>query len=234
MKKLLSLLLVLCMVLSLSLTGCGSDSSGNGDSTQEENVDNKTDKKDKDKDKKEEKDSFSYKTYDDFDDFNTFYNSTTEKKMYFSYPALREDSVYGGYSINLGTHDHYIITVMQDYEEPVYNGPIDGLHETAMPNFIRALNSVVTAYDSSNPSEAVNVTTSSVILDSGIQAIKFEGTYVMWTGTIVPIYGYHFVYEDFTLSFGYVIDNEEGNTPEYNAQLKDLVDRMVLTVRMEK
>jgi len=232
MKKLLSLLLVLCMVLSLSLTGCGSGSSGNDDSTQEENVDNKTDKKDKDK--KEEKDSFSYKTYDDFDDFNTFYNLTTEKKMYFSYPALREDSVYGGYSINLGTNDHYIITVMQDYGVPAYSGSIDGLHEAAMPNFIKGLNNVVTAQNSDNPAEAVNVTTSGVTLDNGIQAIKFEGTYVKWTGTICPIYGYHFVYEDFTLSFGYVIEDEEGNTPDYNAQLKDLVDRMVLTVRMEK
>ena len=74
-----------------------------------------------------------------------------------------------------------------------------------------------------------------VTLDCGSQAFKFKGTLTAESGgntRIMPIYGYNFTYDGATIAITYVIKSED-KAAEYEATLKDIVDKMVKTIRTQ-
>ncbi|MBO5353990.1 MAG: hypothetical protein J6A77_11915 [Lachnospiraceae bacterium] len=262
MKKLTALLLTVCLVLSMAFAGCGEKSSGSdtqktetnktdkADTSQKE--ESKEDKKntdsskdnsseaEKEEEKKEEKQedsgaSYTVPTYEDFTDFSYFYDLATETKVYYSHPVMRPNNEYIGYIYDYD-QDVNVIVCKQDFDVPAYDGPIEGLLAECAPVFLDLVGKAGTFYldHETDLLASFDYTSSIVTLDSGIEAVKFEGSRETWEpGSEYHIYGYCFVYGAFNMTFGYVIENLNGedNRPAYEAEMRDIVDRMVTTVR---
>ncbi len=247
MKRFTALLLAICLVLSLLLTGCQGNSSNGGNSNENDKTQNGSIVGNEASDGTQGNDeggengqsgTAKYMTYDDLAYTQYFCHLDTDQRAFYNYPAMREDSRLGGYRYTLA-YGYNIFASTQDDEIPAYTGPVEGMFEELMPLFLLPLSDEEGEYfQDGELMECLDVTTSIVTLDNGIQAVKFDGTLdSLWReNTDYAVYGYLFVYGEFNLAFGYSVHVEDGSIdPEIDVeQLRDYVDRMVLTVRSEK
>lgn len=247
MKRFTALFLAICLVMLPLLTGCqGNSSSGsnsnendktqnggtvgneNADSTQGNDTEGEND----------QSGTVKYMTYDDLPITQYFCHFDTDQRAFYNYPAMREDNMLWAYSYTLSSVYNIFVST-QDYDLPAYSGSVEGMFDELMPLFLRSLAEEEGEWlQDKEQFEGLDVTTSVVTLDTGIQAIKFEGTQEsFWReNTDYAVYGYLFVHGDFNLAFGYCIHVKDGSVdPEIDVeQLRDYVDRMVLTVRSEE
>lgn len=250
MKRFTALFLAICLVMLLLLTGCQGNSSSsshsnendktqNGSTVGNENVDStQGNDTEGENDESDQSGTVKYMTYDDLPIDQYFFHWDTDDRVFYNYPLMREDSRLGGYRYTLG-YDYNLFAATQDDEIPPYTGPVEGMFEELMPLFLLPLSDEEGEYfRDGDLMECLDVTTSIVTLDNGIQAVKFEGMLdSLWReNTDYAVYGYLFVYGEFNLAFGYSIHVEDGSIdPEIDVeQLRDYVDRMVLTVRSEE
>ena len=258
MKKLMTLLLSLCLALSMLCYGCGSTTSDDTSQNAEDNSSGKTDNPKKDEAKEDQQDtdgkegeapdtsadegnkedsssSYVVPKYDDLSMTWYYYDSITETRVYFDQPPYGMSSDGTGYHGSYNDNIFKLVTCKQDFDTPAYDGPIDGLFEECMPEFMYVLGEALGEYFRNEKLyDTFEYTTTVVTLDSGIEAVRFEGTRNSWADYKYYIYGYCLVYDAFDLSFGFAIEDQEDYVATHKAELCDIVDRMVTTVRSEE
>lgn len=266
MKKIVTLLLCLCLTLSMLCYGCGGSTSDNSSQNTEDNDSGKTDSSKKDETKEDKKNetkedkkdtdskndntsetleneeieensssSYVVPKYEDFSMTWDYYDSITGTLVYFDQPPYGMSSGGTGYFGTCDNNAFQLITCKQDFDTPSYDGPIEGLFEECMPEFMYVLGDSLGEYFRDDKLfDTFEYTTTVVTLDSGIEAVKFEGTRKSWADYKYYIYGYCLVYDAFDLTIGYVIEDKKDYVATYETMLKDIVDRMVTTVRSEE
>lgn len=150
-------------------------------------------------------------------------------EVYISTPAWREEKVVDGF--NLTDSTEYVISVTYNVDNE-YTGNIEDILDDTYDEFTGA----VGEHAVTNEFGEYNLTTKEkVTLDCGAEAMKFEGTMSANEYSAVVdyyVYGYSFVYDGATITVGTSIvypDTIDTNKDK----LKDMVDRMVKTIRTQ-
>ena len=152
-------------------------------------------------------------------------------EIYISTPAWRCDETIFGRRLS-DSNDYVVAITYNDEDEGEYTGAIEDILEETYDGFTYAVgeHAVTNEFGEYNLSTKEKVT-----LDCGAEAMKFEGTMSANEYTAVVdyyVYGYSFVYDGSTLTVGASVVNPEV-IDEKKDMMKDIVDRMVKTVRMQ-
>ena len=221
MRKLIVFMLI--AMLATSLVGCsGEEKPSNSDtSTNSEEITNEVNDESDDN----SNDNVTYTLYDDL----SSYVKIIYHDIYISTPLWREDKVVNGYSLT--DSNDYAVCITYNVDEE-YTGALDDILDDTYDEFTNAIS------DRSNAREfgEYNLTTKEkVTLDCGAEAIKFEGTITAEEYSDVVdyyIYGYSFVYDGATITVGTSIVEPEVIDTQKDT-MKDIIDRMVKTIRTE-
>lgn len=241
MKRIIALLLI--TMLAISMVGCSdggkksSDGTGtdsekvvnNSSNDSDENADNKEengDNEDSNGDNNEDNNDDSYTMYDDLPN----YENVLFHEIYISTPAWRNDeTIYGN---RLSDSNDYVIAITYNDDDEKYTGTLDDILEFTYKGFTNA----VGEHAVTNEFGEYNLTTKEkVMLDCGVEAIKFEGTMSANEYSAVVdyyVYGYSFLYDEVALTVGASIVNPDV-IDENKDTMKDIVDRMVKTIRTQ-
>ena len=170
-------------------------------------------------------DNVTHTLYDDLPN----YVKIIYHDIYISTPAWREDKVVDGYSLT--DSNDYAVCITYNIDEE-YAGAIDDILDDTYDEFTNALTDRALADEFGE----YNLTTKEkVTLDCGAEAIRFEGTISADEYTNVVdyyIYGYSFVCDGATITVGTSVFNPDIIDTQKDI-MKDIIDRMVKTIRTE-
>ena len=163
-----------------------------------------------------------------YDDLSS-YVEINYQDIYISTPLWREDKVINGY--NISNSNNYVISITYNYEEE-YTGALDDILYDTYDEFVYAIgdHAVTDEFGEYNLTTKEKVT-----LDCGAEAIRFEGTMSADEYSAIVdyyIYGYSFVYDGVTITVGTSIVEPEVIDAQKDT-MKDIIDRMVKTIRTE-
>lgn len=221
MRKLIVFMLI--AMLATSLVGCsGEEKPSNSDtSTNSEEITNEVNDESDDN----SNDNVTHTLYDDLPN----YIRIIFHEIYISTPAWRIDEVMNGN--NLTNSNDYVISITYNIDEE-YTGAIDDILDDTYDEFTYAIGE----HAVTNEFGEYNLTTKEkVTLDCGAEAIRFEGTMSADEYSAIVdyyIYGYSFVYDGATITVGTSIVEPEVIDAQKDT-MKDIIDRMVKTIRME-
>lgn len=219
MKKIISILLVLSLLFCF--TACkdgendGTSSSGKTENSNVASSDGDTDT---------HSEPLNYTKFDDLPGSERI----RYHEVYFSTPSWRSKNTSNGFTIS--DSNDYSLVVAYDAENE-YSGDMDGINEYMQDKYINTLYDFYVAEYQNISYESKDTVT----LDCGSQALRFKGTLTAESGgntRIMPIYGYNFTYDGATIAITYVIKSDD-KAAEYEATLKDIVDKMVKTIRTQ-
>lgn len=237
MKRIITLLLI--TMLAISMVGCSDGGKNSSDGTgtdsdkvvndsgndSDDNAENNDDNGDNE-DNKGDNNDIPHTMYDDLPN----YERVLFHEIYISTPAWRSDEALFGN--RLSDSNDYVIAITYNDNDEKYTGTLDDILDFSYDGFTYA----VGEHAVTNEFGEYKLTTKEkVMLDCGVEAIKFEGTMSANEYSDVVdyyVYGYSFLYDDVALTVGASIVNPDV-IDEYKDTMKDIVDRMVKTIRTQ-
>lgn len=220
---------MLIVVLVLSMAGCSGKGEDPNNSTQTGLSDavNKDDNDSAAEDNGGDDRNATFTLYDDLPN----YEKILFHEIYISTPAWRCDETIFGWRLS-DSNDYVVAITYNDDDEGEYTGAIEDILEETYDGFTNAIgNHAVT-----NEFGEYNLTVKEkVTLDCGSEAMRFEGTMSANEYSAVVdyyIYGYSFVYDGSTITIGASVVNPDVIDAKKD-MMKDIVDRMVKTVRTQ-
>lgn len=210
----------------MAVTVCGCGDGDKTSSNSKSNGQNVTDTDNGD-DADENKASTDYKTYDDLPRSERI--GTTD--MFISTFDCRTESYGFGFSTS-DSLDYAVIVACTEYPEEgvTIDDNFANFYDGDYQSFIRQ-------FDKATYADYVPEITDRVTLACGAEAVKFEGIQEYddyGTAGAYYVYGYGFVYNDYTMIVSYVADNEDGVVDDAKkAELAGYVDEMIHTIRTE-
>lgn len=236
MKKILAkriLAFVLAVTCMFTVCGCGGNTDKNVTDTSSSSS-NKSDKSDKsDKNDQTAKESQSeestvkevaHKTFDDF----TGTERVAAYDIYLDTPVCAMESDYCGF-VSHNSQDYAIIVTSSKESNPdlsIENDFADVMN-TSFHSCVRNFNNL-------KCEDYTPETIDTVTLPCGAEAIKFEGIQpadMYGTPKECYVYGYSFVFNDVLLIVSYIVFKDSEVDATTRANVADIVDRMVQTVR---
>ena len=217
---------MLVAVLAISIVGCSDkgEKPNNGTGTGSSQVVN-SDSNGSDDGDSQGGGSANFTKFDDLPN----YVRIIFHEVYISTPAWREEEVPNGFNLTDSTESVISVTYNVDNE---YTGNIEDILDDTYDEFTGAIGE----HAVTNEFGEYNLTTKEkVTLDCGAEAMKFEGTMSANEYSAVVdyyVYGYSFVYDGATITVGTSVvypDTIDTNKDK----LKDMVDRMVKTIRTQ-
>lgn len=229
MKKIIALLLTVMLIVSMA--GC---SGGDGKTNNDTQVDSGDTAGNEDHgstadDDSGDNSSAAYTLYEDLPN----YEKIPFHETYISTPAWRSDEISRTFGWSLYDSNNYVITITYNNDdEGEYTGSVEDILDETYEAFTVSVSDHAVADEFG---EYELTTEEKVTLDCGSEAMKFEGTMSADEYSAVVdyyIYGYSFVYDKSTITIGTSIMNPDV-VDENKDMLKDIVDRMVKTVRTQ-